>query len=53
MGVFLTSSFLNVWDFPPTPCLERVRRLERQGFIQGYTALLNPPLSGCITSGIR
>ena len=25
----------------PTPCLERVRRLERQGFIQGYTALLN------------
>ena len=24
------------------PCLERVRRLERQGFIQGYTALLNP-----------
>ncbi|WP_077716414.1 winged helix-turn-helix transcriptional regulator, partial [Escherichia coli] len=27
----------------PTPCLERVRRLERQGFIQGYTALLNPP----------
>ena len=23
----------------PTPCLERVRRLERQGFIQGYTAL--------------
>ena len=22
----------------PTPCLERVRRLERQGFIQGYTA---------------
>ncbi|MGP1958996.1 MAG: leucine-responsive transcriptional regulator Lrp [Arsenophonus sp. NC-CH8-MAG3] len=26
----------------PTPCLERVRRLERQGFILGYTALLNP-----------
>ena len=26
----------------PTPCLERVRRLERQGFISGYTALLNP-----------
>ncbi|HBV4594708.1 TPA: leucine-responsive transcriptional regulator Lrp [Klebsiella pneumoniae] len=26
----------------PTHCLERVRRLERQGFIQGYTALLNP-----------
>ncbi len=41
MGVFLTSSFLNV-GLSPTPCLERVRRLERQGFIQGYTALLNP-----------
>ncbi|MBL4829285.1 MAG: leucine-responsive transcriptional regulator Lrp [Aliivibrio sp.] len=26
----------------PTPCLERVRRLERQGYINGYTALLNP-----------
>ncbi|MGS9073905.1 winged helix-turn-helix transcriptional regulator, partial [Salmonella enterica subsp. enterica serovar Infantis] len=26
----------------PTPCRERVRRLERQGFIQGDTALLNP-----------
>lgn len=26
----------------PTPCLERVRRLERQNYITGYTALLNP-----------
>jgi len=26
----------------PTPCLERVRRLERQGYIKGYTAILNP-----------
>ncbi len=26
----------------PTPCLERVRRLERQGYIEGYTAVLNP-----------
>ncbi|PCS22280.1 leucine-responsive transcriptional regulator Lrp [Candidatus Enterovibrio escicola] len=26
----------------PTPCLERVRRLEKQGYISGYTALLNP-----------
>ncbi|KYY70650.1 leucine-responsive transcriptional regulator Lrp [Vibrio parahaemolyticus] len=26
----------------PTPCLERVHRLERQGYITGYTALLNP-----------
>jgi Lrp/AsnC family leucine-responsive transcriptional regulator len=27
-----------------TPCLERVRRLERQGYIRGYTALLEPSL---------
>lgn len=26
----------------PTPCLERVRRLESQGYIQGYTAILEP-----------
>jgi len=26
----------------PTPCLERVRRLEREGYIQGYSARLNP-----------
>lgn len=26
----------------PTPCLERVRRLEREGYIEGYTARLNP-----------
>ena len=25
-----------------TPCLERVRRLERHGYIRGYTALLDP-----------
>lgn len=29
-------------NLTPTPCLERVRRLEQQGFITGYTALLNP-----------
>lgn len=28
----------------PTPCLERVRRLEKQAYIQGYVALLNPQL---------
>lgn len=27
-----------------TPCIERVKRLERQGFIRGYTALLDPDL---------
>lgn len=26
----------------PTPCLERVKRLEKQGVITSYTALLNP-----------
>lgn len=28
----------------PTPCLERVKRLERHGYIFGYMALLNPQL---------
>jgi Lrp/AsnC family transcriptional regulator, leucine-responsive regulatory protein len=27
-----------------SPCLERVKRLERDGFISGYTARLNPEL---------
>ncbi|WP_238596707.1 leucine-responsive transcriptional regulator Lrp [Psychromonas sp. psych-6C06] len=26
----------------PTPCLERVKRLEKQGVIKSYTALLDP-----------
>ena len=29
-----------------TPCLERVRRLERDGYIRRYTAELNPALLG-------
>ena len=29
-------------NLSPTPCMERVRRLERQGYIKGYTALLDP-----------
>jgi Lrp/AsnC family leucine-responsive transcriptional regulator len=29
-----------------TPCLERVRRLERDGYIRGYTALLDPAKLG-------
>jgi len=32
-----------------TPCLERVRRLERHGYIRGYTALLEP---GMVESGL-
>ena len=31
-------------DLSPTPCLERVRRLERDGFITGYVALADPAL---------
>lgn len=30
----------------PTPCLERVRRLEREGFITGYGAFVNPGKAG-------
>lgn len=30
----------------PTPCLERVRRLEKQGFINGYYATVNPDKVG-------
>jgi len=33
-------------NLTPTPCLERVRRLEREGFIRGYTAVLNPQMVG-------
>lgn len=27
-----------------TPCIERVKRLEKQGYIRGYTAILDPEL---------
>ena len=30
----------------PTPCLERVRRLEKEGFIEKYVALSNPSKLG-------
>ncbi len=33
-------------NLSPTPCLERVRRLERDGFISGYRAVLNPAKLG-------
>lgn len=29
-------------NLSPTPCLERVKRLEKHGYIRGYTALLDP-----------
>ena len=31
-------------DLSPTPCLERVKRLEENGYIKGYMALLDPKL---------
>jgi Lrp/AsnC family leucine-responsive transcriptional regulator len=31
-------------NLTPTPCMERVRRLERDGYIRGYAALLDPGL---------
>ncbi|MBV6272814.1 Lrp/AsnC ligand binding domain-containing protein [Alcaligenaceae bacterium CGII-47] len=33
-------------DLSPTPCLERVRRLEHEGFIQGYRAVVAPDAVG-------
>lgn len=33
-------------NLTPTPCLERVRRLEELGYIKAYTAILNPQLLG-------
>jgi Lrp/AsnC family leucine-responsive transcriptional regulator len=32
----------------PTPCLERIKRLEREGFIQGYNARLDPKRLGFV-----
>lgn len=32
-----------------TPCMERVKRLERDGYIRGYTALLEP---GLVNAGL-
>lgn len=33
-------------NLSPTPCLERVRRLERDGYIRGYRAELDPDRLG-------
>ena len=33
-------------NLTPTPCIERVKRLERHGYIRGYTALLDPQMVG-------
>ena len=31
-------------NLTPTPCIERVKRLERQGYIRGYSAVLDPEM---------
>ncbi len=31
-------------NLTPTPCIERVKRLEKHGFILGYTAILDPQM---------
>ncbi len=33
-------------NLSPTPCLERVKRLEKSGYIKGYAALLDPKVLG-------
>ena len=33
-------------NLSPTPCLERVKRLENQGFIEGYQAIINAEAVG-------
>lgn len=33
-------------NLSPTPCLERVKRLEKDGYIKGYVALLDSDLLG-------
>ena len=33
-------------NLSPTPCLERVKRLEKSGYIKGYAALLDPKALG-------
>ena len=34
----------NLVGLSTSPCLERVKRLEKDGYIAGYTAILNPAL---------
>lgn len=42
MGVFLTSSFLNVWDFPQRRALSVCVGWKDKGLFRAITALLNP-----------
>lgn len=40
-------------NLSPTPCLERVRRLEQNGFITGYMATLDPRQAEPVLGGLR
>lgn len=33
-------------NLSPSPCLDRVKKLETEGYIEGYTARLNPAMLG-------
>ncbi|MGD8384803.1 MAG: Lrp/AsnC ligand binding domain-containing protein [Lysobacterales bacterium] len=41
-GRMTNAALARAVNLSPTPCLERVRRLEAEGFILDYVALLNP-----------
>ncbi len=41
-GRLSNASLSRAVNLSPTPCLERVRRLESEGYILDYVALLNP-----------
>jgi len=45
-GKITNVELANIVGLSPSPCLERVKRLEQQGYIKGYTALLNPEMLG-------
>lgn len=36
------SELANTVGLTTSPCIERIKRLEREGYIQSYTAVLNP-----------
>ena len=45
-GRMTTTELARAVNLTVTPCIDRVRRLERDGFIEGYFAKLNAPLLG-------
>lgn len=43
-GRISNAALARMVNLSPTPCLERVRKLEEKGFILGYMAILDPNL---------